>query len=181
MPWSKHAAVFNVRTSRCSAKNSGQVWNYAVASGHISLLALGSAPTGCLMTESILIEADLSTAVYPCEDEGRLGLGQWELASEGNATTIKLRQTVLTSQSPNSSYCLGAWIARGVSNARLVSCGDPSAKWGGVHKLASGGFHLAAATGQAASPPQQTFAATECLDACHKRECVLDTASAIIY
>ena len=182
LPWSNHAAVFNVRTSRCSAMNSGQVWNYAMASGHISLLALGSVPTGCLMTESILIEAGLSTAVYPCEDEGRLGLGQWELASEGNATTIKLRQSVLTSQSSNStSYCLGAWIARGVSNARLVSCDDPSAKWGGVHKLASGGFHLAAATGQAASPPQQTFAATECLDACHKRECVLDTAPAIIY
>eukprot|EP01048_Picozoa_sp_COSAG05_P019929 COSAG05_NODE_3256_length_2200_cov_1.449310_1_plen_234_part_00 len=185
LPWSRLSAVWNVRTSRCSSTNSGQRWSYDASSGLISLDALTS-PQGCLMTESILLESGLSTAVFPCDDEGRLGLGRWELVvHDKNATVIQLRSSVLASQAGTTTpYCLGAWVAQGISNARLVSCSDPSAKWGGMYALPSGGagFHLAATSAQAASrSPQADFAATQCLDACHKRECVLDTSPTINY
>lgn len=116
--WSASGAIFNVRTSRCSATNTGQQWNFDESTGRLMLAAL-EAPAGCLMTESILLQDSLSTAVYPCDADGRLGLGTWTKVLVGNATQFKL-----SAESPllgKEQYCLGAWIARGVSNARLVS------------------------------------------------------------
>ena len=182
-PWGASAAVFNVRTSRCSATNTGQRWTFDEATGKLMLAALSS-PPGCLMTESILLQDSLSTAVYPCEAEGRLGLGTWAKRVEGNTTKFQLsNKTPLLGK---EEYCLGAWVARGVSNARLVSCTDPSASWAGAHPLedvsaAASPFHLAASAEQAASPPQRDYARTECLDACHKGECVRDVSPTLVY
>ena len=71
------------------------------------------------MTESILVQDSLSAAVYPCNAEGRLGLGKWKKTVVGNVTKFQL-----TGKSPllgsKAKYCLGAWIARGVSNAGLA-------------------------------------------------------------
>ena len=181
---SNSSAVFNVRTSRCSATNTGQQWTFNEDTGHLRAAGLRSAPPGCLMTESILLQDSLSTAVYPCNSEGRLGLGTWKKLTTGNATRFRL-----SSASPllgTQEYCLGAWIAQGVSNARLVSCENPSAKWAGQHELlgqtsANAAFHLVASGAQAASAAQQDFARTECLDACHKGECVTDVSPTIVY
>ena len=46
-PWTADAAVFNVRTSRCSLTNTGQRFSYDAASGYITLPALGSSTPGC--------------------------------------------------------------------------------------------------------------------------------------
>ena len=218
------------------------------------LAGLGSAATttpGCLMTESILLQDSLSTAVYPCEAEvrpflysflsfpflsfpflsftkpllktndlsrqardkrredskrrafhitqGRLGLGTWKKITVSNSNITKYQLAGDAKLLAGAQeYCLGAWIARGVSNARLVSCSDPSAAWAGQHTLpaeSSGGgrggtsggaggataFHLVASAKQAASQAQQDFATTECLDACHKGECVRDVSPTIVY
>lgn len=200
-PWSGgSSAVFNVRTTRCSATNTGQQWSFDEATGRLMLAATlrgvtDGGSSGCLMTESILLQDSLSTAVYPCEAEGRLGLGSWKksVVTGGNGTKFKL-----SSDSPllgKEVYCLGAWIAQGVSNARLVSCDDPAAIWAGQHSLkahtvtspstagaagAPAAFHLVASAGQAASSSQQDFAKTECLDACYKGECVHDDSPAIV-
>ena len=180
--WGASAAVFNVRTSRCSATNTGQRWEFEEATGRLMLAALSS-PPGCLMTESILLQDSMSTSVYPCEAEGRLGLGTWKRVTEASSNTTKFQLAGDTALlGTHASYCLGAWIARGVSNARLVSCSDPSASWAGVHALGgSTTFHLSASAAQAASPPQRSFAATECLDGCYKGECVHDASPTIVY
>merc|ERR1712000_423998 len=79
--WDKDGAVFDVRTSRCSSGNSGQVWRWTAIDGSDNgTLQLDTldAPAGCLMTESVLLQASLSTAVYPCNTTN-LGLQQWHM------------------------------------------------------------------------------------------------------
>jgi hypothetical protein len=124
--------------------------------------------------------------------QGRLGLGTWKKITVSNSNITKYQLAGDAKLLAGAQeYCLGAWIARGVSNARLVSCSDPSAAWAGQHTLpaeSSGGgaggataFHLVASAKQAASQAQQDFATTECLDACHKGECVRDVSPTIVY
>jgi hypothetical protein len=138
------------------------------------------------MTETINIAASISTAVFPCAAEGRLGLGKWALKRSALAEdkSVKFQLVPAAHTDKTNAYCLGAWVAQGVSNARLVSCGDPSATWAGMH-VAPGDvaqeFHLVASAAMAASQPQAKFAATECLDACHKGECVRDASPTIAF
>jgi len=161
-PWSKDGAVFDIRTSRCSEGNSGQRWTWRRITddvGTLQLSTLGDSPAGCLMTESILIQASLSTAVYPC-DASNLGLARWKRVSDGVSVQFQL--------ATEPRWCLGAWVSQGISNARLVPCDDADAQWS-VQHLDAGDLHVV------------HNASGECLDGCHSRECMTDDSPLMAY